>query len=226
MAHVERQWSADARQQDARRPLHRLCALRRPLVRAGRQQDHCAECAPPTRFPYLVFLVRTDGRRMLRGKQAPYGHARRSYARTTAAARMLLCVQPRLPAPLSGPPVSKRPRVRDRSGRINQDRSSRQQDRSGQTARPVVANSKTALDATTNASSATGAHTAQATTATTPAATHFNNLDNPYKTLRRQLGAPAVTDARRICARVVSQRAEPSVTSAMPPLPRHCFPQA
>ena len=85
--------------------------------------------APPTSFPYLVFLVRTDGRRMLPGKQPHAG---------TPDAAMLALLQQRASvcaaaaaSSSSGPPASKRPRVRDRSGQ-QQDRALRQQDRSGQ----------------------------------------------------------------------------------------------
>ena len=60
---------------------------------------------PPKRFPYLVFLTRADGRRMLRGKQAG----------TTTDAMMLALLQKRAAACVSAvttsasePPASKR----------------------------------------------------------------------------------------------------------------------
>jgi hypothetical protein len=123
---------------------------------------------PPTRFPYLVFLMRTDGRRMLRGKQAPSG---------TPDVAMLTLLQQRAAACVAaassssgGPPASKRPRVRcrsdrDQSGR-HQERSGQQQDRSGRVDERVKRQ--------------WGSHSA-GDNRDHSRSDAYNNLDNPYK---------------------------------------------
>ena len=80
-----------------------------------------ALAAPPSRFPYLVFLVRTDdGRRMLRGKQAVPGTS-------DVVMRRLLQLRAERQAMALRAASSSAPKRR----RLDQDRPGRTQDRAG-----------------------------------------------------------------------------------------------
>ena len=125
---------------------------------------------PPTRFPYLVFLVRTDTRRMLRGKQPVIGTPD-SVMLDLLQRRAAVCVAAAANAP-SGQPASKRARIadkRDRSGRQQgrqQGRAGRQQVRSGRLDERV-SQQWGSISAGDNRDHSRN--------------DSFNNLDNPFK---------------------------------------------
>ena len=129
---------------------------------------------PPTRFPYLVFLVRTDGRRMLRGKQAPAGTPD-SWMFDLLNSRATACAAASASSS-SGQPASKRPRVQqqDRSGR----QQARQQDRSGRRREQDTRERSGRVDERVKRQ--WGSHSA-GDNRDHSRSDAYNNLDNPYK---------------------------------------------
>ena len=133
--------------------------------------------ASPTRFPYLVFLVRTDGHRMLRMRGKQY------HATTDAAMLELLqkraaeCAARSADAPCEQP-VRKRLRVQDRSNRHQPGRDQTGRDQTGRDRDVDIRNRSDRLDESTKRVW-TSKNTSDNRDHSRDDA--FNNLDNPFQ---------------------------------------------